>query len=309
MLKLLSGSASVALAGRIAKSLDVELTCCDVKRFPDGELVVSVGVDVRGDDVYLVQSTGPPVHEHLMEVFLLADACRRAGAARLTAVVPYLGYARQDRRTAPGEPVSIRVVGEHFAAAGVDRALVVDPHNPTIEAIFAIPVQRTTAIGVLASALGDELLDDAVVVAPDLGAVNLAEQYAAELGHPVAIMRKTRVSGEEVEVNEVIGDVRGRIPVIVDDMIATGGTIASAVHALIDAGSAEEVLVAATHGLLLAPERFQGLPLRRLVVSDTVPPPTDLPLSMEEVTIAELLREAIERLHSERPLHELAAWR
>lgn len=309
MLKLLSGSASVALAGRIAESLDVELTCCDVERFPDGELVVSVGVDVRGDDVYLVQSTGPPVHEHLMEVFLLADACRRAGAVRLTAVVPYLGYARQDRRTAPGEPVSIRVIGELMAASGVDRVLVVDPHNPTVEAIFGIPVQRTTAIGVLVSALADELLDDAVVVAPDLGAVNLAEQYAAELGHPVAIMRKTRVSGEEVEVNEVIGDVRGRIPVIVDDMIATGGTIASAVHALIDTGSVEEVLVAATHGLLLAPERFEGLPLRRLVVSDTVPPPADLPLSMEVVTIAELLGEAIERLHGGRPLHELAAWR
>lgn len=307
MLKLLAGSSNVPLATRIAEALGTELGSCEVSRFPDGELRLDIRTQVRGDDVYLLQSTGPPPHDHLVELFLLADACRRAGAGRITAVVPYLVYARQDRRTAPGEPISIRVVADLLAASGVERLVVVDPHTPDIEAIFDIPVLSTTAVPVLASALASEVNDNVVIVAPDLGAVKLAEQYASQLGQPVAIIRKTRVSGEEVEVKAVIGDVRDRTPIIVDDIISTGGTIVSAIGALLDAGCAPEVLVAASHGLLVAPDRFESMPLRRLIVSDSVPPPGNLPFPSKVATIAGLLAEAVERLHRERALDEVLA--
>lgn len=307
MLKLLAGSSNVALATRIAETIGIELGSCYVSPFPDGELQVDIRTEVRGDDVYLLQSTGPPPHDHLVELCLLADACRRAGAGRITAVVPYLVYARQDRRTAPGEPISIRVIADLVAASGVERLVVVDPHTPDVEAIFDIPVLSTTAVPVLASALAAEVKGDVVVVAPDLGAVKLAEQYASELDQPVAIIRKTRVSGEEVEVKAVIGDVRDRTPVIVDDIVSTGGTIVTAIGALLDAGCAPEVLVAATHGLLVDLERFDGVPLRQLVVSDSVPPPSKLPFPNKVVTIAGLLGETIQRLHRERALDEILA--
>ncbi len=307
MLKLLAGSSNVRLAAGIAEALGIELSGCAVSRFPDGELRVDIQVEVRGDDVYLLQSTGPPPHDHLVELCLLADACRRAGAGRITAVVPYLVYARQNRRTGPGEPISIRVVADLLTASGVERLVIVDPHTPDIEAIFDIPVLSTTAVPVLASALESEFDDDVVIVAPDLGAVKLAESYASELGQPVAIIRKTRVSGDEVEVKAVIGDVADRTPLIVDDIISTGGTIVSAIEALLDAGCAPQVLVAASHGLLVAPDRFEGVPLRRLIVSDSVPPPPDLPLPSKVATISGLLGVAIERLHQERALDEILA--
>ncbi|MFN2556342.1 MAG: ribose-phosphate diphosphokinase [Nitriliruptorales bacterium] len=307
MLKLLAGSSNVPLATGIAEALGLELGACEVSRFPDGELRVDIQTEVRGDDVYLLQSTGPPPHDHLVELCLLADACRRAGAGRITAVVPYLVYARQNRRTGPGEPISVRVVADLLTASGVERLVVVDPHTPDIEAIFDIPVLSTTAVPVLASALASEVGENAVIVAPDLGAVKLAEQYAAHLDQPVAIIRKTRVSGEEVEVKAVIGDVRQRTPIIVDDIISTGGTVVSAIGALLEAGCASDIFVAASHGLIVAPERLEDVPLRRLIVSDSVPPPSNLPLPSKVATIAELLAETIRRLHRERALDEILA--
>lgn len=310
-MELLSGTANPALSAAVAERLDVGLGDCQVSRFPDGELEVRVGPGVRGRDVYVLQSTGPPVHGHLMELLLLADACGRAGAARVTAVVPYLGYARQDRRTAPGEPVSVRVVGELLRAVGVARALVVDPHTPAVEAILGIPVERVTAVGVLADAVHEDLGADAVVVAPDLGAVSLAQEYGDHLDLPVAVVRKTRVSGEEVEAEQVIGDVEDATALLVDDMVATGGTLVEAGRALREAGAREEVLVAATHGLLVGPaqERLSDLPMRRFLLTDSVPPPSDLGLPVRRVGIAELLADAISRLHEGRPLDDLAPYR
>jgi ribose-phosphate pyrophosphokinase len=203
--RIVPGPASERLAAMISHHLDDEPVPCTVNRFPDGELLPELAT-VRGDDVYVVQSTGPPVNDRLVELLLLLDACRRAGAGRITAVVPYFGYARQDRRSRPGQAIGARAVADALTATGANRLLVVDPHTPSLEAMFAIPVELLTAIPVLVPALAD-LPADAVVVAPDLGAVKLAERVAARLDRPVAVVRKTFPGedfGDELVVAEYL---------------------------------------------------------------------------------------------------------
>lgn len=305
-LQVLAGTGNQALGAAVAAALGTKLAGCDVQQFPDGELRPVVG-PVRGDDVYLVQPTGPPVGEHLVELLLLLDACRRAGARRLTAVVPYLGYARQDRRGRAGEPVGARVVADVLAAAGADRLLAVDPHTAALEAMFAVPVEMLTAVPVLAAGLAAAVPDRAVVVAPDLGALKLAEHYASLLRLPVAVVRKSRLTGATVHAEELVGEVAERVPVLVDDMISTGGTIQAAAHLLLARGAIADVIVAATHGLLVdaAADRLHRLPLRRLLITDTLPPPTAGRLSLQVHSVAPLLADAIGRLHHAKPLDDL----
>jgi ribose-phosphate pyrophosphokinase len=278
-----------------------------VQRLPDGELRPAVD-PVRVDDVYVVQPTGPPVHEHLMELLLILDACCRAGAGRLTAVVPYLAYARQERRS-PGQAVAARVVADVIASAGADRLVVVDPHTVALESTSAIPVEVLTAVPILADALTGAFAREAVVVAPDLGAVKLAERYASVLRCPVAVVHKLRLTAATVRVKALVGDVEGRSAIVVDDMISTGGTAEAAVQLLIETGSVRDVVVAATHGLLIgeAAERLRSLPLRRLLVTDSVPLPPDPQFPMEVRSIAPLLADAIGRLHRGDPLDDLLA--
>ena len=278
---------------------------CEVVRFPDGELRPVVG-SMRGDDVYVIQPTGPPVNEHLVELLLLLDACRRAGAGRITAVVPYFGYARQDRRGRPGEAVGARVAADVLAAAGAQRLIVVDPHTAALEAMSAVPMEMLTAVPILASALAASVGMPSVV-APDLGAVKLAERYAAVLRAPVAVVRKTRLSGTEVQAEELVGDVADRTAIVVDDMISTGATIEAAVQVLLDRRARPEIVVAASHGLLVgdASDRLRSLALGRLITTDSVAP-QDLPtLPIEVVSIAPLLADAIDRLHHNQPLDDL----
>lgn len=305
-MKVLAGSSNRTLAERVAGELGAPLTGSRTGRFPDGEAEVLVDPDLRDHHVYLVQSTGPPVDEHLVELLMLTDAVRRCGAVRVIAVVPYLGYARQDRRTDPGQPVGIRLVGDLLSTAGIDRLLVVDPHTRDLEAILSVPVEPATAVPRLADALG-EVPADAVVVAPDLGAVKLAERYAELLDRPVALVRKTRLSGDEVRADRVVGEVAGRRPIIVDDMISTGGTVAAAAEALADAGCVEPVTVVATHGLFVdgVEEELGALAADRIIVSDSVPPPSDLDLDVEVVSVAPLLADAIARLETGRRLDDL----
>jgi ribose-phosphate pyrophosphokinase len=305
-LRVASGTANGPLASAVGAVLSCEPAVCEVERFSDGELRPRVA-NVRGDDVYVIAPTGPPVDEHVVELLLLLDACRRSGADRVTAVVPYFGYARQDRRTRAGEPVGARVIADALVSAGAQRLVVVDPHTPTLEAMCPVPAEMLTAVPVLAQALGAAVPDDAVVVAPDLGAVKLAERYASLLRRPVAVVRKHRISGDAVQAEELAGDVDGRTAVIVDDMISTGSTIEAAARLLTARGANAGIVAAATHGLLVdtAADRLATAGIERLVVTDTVAPGDHTALAVEVHSVAGLLADAIGRLHRNEDLDDL----
>jgi len=308
---ILSGSANPALADVMATRLGVDPVKRTLERFPDGEMHVEIEESIRGRDVYLVQPTSPPVETNVLELLLLADACRRSDAGRLTAVVPYFGYARQDRRAKGREAVGARVVADLLQCGGFQRVVSVDLHTPSLEGFFAVPVEHLTAVPILAQALRAEFREDGVVVAPDLGAAKLAELYAAQLQLPVAIVHKVRLSGEKVAVRRISGDVRDRRPIIIDDMITTGGTIEAAARALLEAGCREEMVVAATHGVLVGPAatRLDALPIRRLIVTDTVAMPAVRPRALETAAVSTLLAEAVAGLHWGGSLANLAGHR
>lgn len=304
--RIVAGTANPGLAEAVASALGTKLVDSEVERFPDGELRPALA-GVRGDDVYVLQPTGPPVSEHLVELLLLLDACRRSGADRVTAVVPYFGYARQDRRGRAGGAVGARVVADALVGAGAHRLMVVDPHTVALEAMCAVPVEMLTAVPVLADAVRPILAGEAVLVAPDLGAVKLAERFAAGHRCPVAVVRKRRLSGAEVQAEELVGDVAGRAVIVVDDMISTGGTIEAAVDVLLAHGARPEVAVLATHGLFVgeAADRFAALPVHRVVVTDTLPPRAAPGVPLEVTSVAPLLADAIRRLHQDEPLDDL----
>ena len=308
-LTLLAGTGNPALGAAVAQGLGVMAGVSPTTVFPDGELHIDVRESVRGHDVVLLQSIGPPAERHLLELLLLADACRRAGAARLTAVLPYLAYARQDRRTTGREAVGARVVADLLGTGGFGRVVAVDLHSAALEGFLAPPLEHLSAVPVLAEALRQDRPGDGIIVAPDAGAARLAERYARALQLPVAIVQKARLSGSEVAVRSVTGDVVGRAPVIVDDMISTGGTIAAAAAALRAAGCRPAITVAATHGLFVGParERLGGLGLRRLLVTDTLPPADLAGIPVQVVGVAPLLADAVARLQAGRSLGDLLA--
>jgi ribose-phosphate pyrophosphokinase len=308
-LALISGNANPALADAIARRLDIEPTRRVVARFPDSELHIEIQETVRDCDVYLVQPTSPPADAHLMELLMIADACRRAGAARVTAIVPYFAYARQDRRAKGREPVGARLVAELAGAARIDRIVAIDMHTTALEGVFPMPVEHLSAVDALAESVRRSIPGEgAVVMSPDLGAVKLAERYARHFGASLAVVHKTRLSGSEVKAVSVVGDVADRALVVVDDMISTAGTIEAAVKAAIAAGARPGPIVVATHGLLVGPalERLAPLGISRLVVTDSVARAGALArLPLEIVSIAPLLGEAIRRLHAGKSLSDL----
>lgn len=295
---LLSGSAHPALAEDLAKALGTPLGRCTVERFPDGECAVDLHDRVRGAQVFIVQSLHAPVGEHLLELSLLADACFRAGAANVTAVVPYLGYARQDRRDVGREPLGARVMADLLGASHLERLICLDLHSRAVEGCFPLPVEHASAIAALTEHLKTRLPENAVVVSPDLGAVKRAEALARPLGLPVAVVHKQRLSGAEVKAQGVVGDVRGKHPVLVDDMISTGGTLVAAAEAVLEEGAEGPVTVVASHGLFVGPanERLSKVPLARVVVSDSVPRPPGLTFPLERVPCAPVLAGVIQRL-------------
>jgi ribose-phosphate pyrophosphokinase len=302
-LRVVAGRAGRSLAAAVARCLDVAPAPSSVEQFPDGELRPRVG-SLRGDDVYVVQPTGPPVSDNLVELLLLLDACRRSGAGRITAVVPYFGYARQDRRARAGGAVGARAVADVLAAAGAGRAVLVDPHTTALESMFAIPVEVLTAVPVLIAALAPSR--DTVVVAPDLGAVKLAEQVAGQLDATVAVVRKTRTSGVAVRATHLVGEVADRPVLLVDDMISTGATMEAAARVALAHGARPGMTAAATHALLVSEgiARLEALPLDRAVVTDTVPVRADRPW-LEVRSVAPLLADALDRLHHDRSLDDL----
>jgi ribose-phosphate pyrophosphokinase len=295
-LLVLVGPGSDHLCPALTAVLAAAITKIAVQRFPDGEANVSVPDAVGGRDVYIVQATGPPVDERLVELALTVDACRRAGAARVTAVVPYFGYARQDRAISGGA-LGARVVAD-VVSRGVHQVVVVDPHGGSLPAAFSVPAEVLTAVPAFAAELSGVIPANGVLVAPDLGAAPLADRYGAALGLPHAIVRKTRVSGSDVRVEEVVGDVTARCPIVVDDMISTGGTVVAALEAVRARGATGQAIVVATHGLFVgsAPERLAAAGIGLLFSTDTVAF-RELAVPHHVVSIASLLAETIVRLH------------
>ncbi|MFO8082753.1 MAG: ribose-phosphate pyrophosphokinase [Desulfobacterales bacterium] len=268
---LLSGRSNPILAEQIAKILNLKPGKCDIENFPDGEIHVEIKEEIRGCDVYLIQSTSPPVADNLLELLLLADAARRAGASQVTGVIPYLGYARQDRRTTAGEPVGGRVAAD-ILSSGLDRIISVDLHKPTFEGFFSCPVEHLSAIPLLAETIKRSLPDNPVLVAPDLGAAKLANTYADILDIPVAYIYKVRESGEKVTIRNIVGDVADCCPILVDDMISTAGTMVKAMQALLSQSCRSDITLIATHGLFVGegPEKILSFPVSRIVVTDSI---------------------------------------
>ncbi len=300
-----------ALAEDIARELDSEVAPCRLERFPDGEQDVEIQASVRGQRVFVVQPLGPPVGEHLLEVLLLADACRRAGAGAIAAIAPYVGYARQDRVRKEGQPLGARVLAAALGTGGFSQVIAVDLHSPVIASCIEAPIAHLTAIPALVAALRPCVDEDSVVVAPDLGAVRLAEAYSRALEIPLAVVSKVRVSPVEVAVRSVVGDVRDKRPVVVDDMISTGTTVEAAIAALLAHGCRRDVVVAATHGLFVgeAATRLTRPEIVRLLVTDSLPPASRTPARLQVIRLAPLLAEAVRRIVGDRGLDDLLAAR
>jgi ribose-phosphate pyrophosphokinase len=294
---IFAGRANVALATSVAVEMGARLGACSVERFPDGELSVRLNEPVRGRKVFIVQPTSPPVNDHLIELLAFADACRRASAASVTAVMPYFGYSRADKRGGRRVPITASMVADMIQAVGVNQVVTIDLHASQIEGFFHIPVDSLTAAPVMADAMRSDLSAETVVVSPDAGRVRMATEYAQLLGAPVAVLHKERASGVETRVTRVVGDVRDRPCLIIDDMISTGGTIAESVEALMEAGARPEITVAATHGLLLhgAREKLSRPEAREIIVTDTVAPPAPDWPRLRVVSIAPLIASALMR--------------
>lgn len=298
-----------ALAEDIARELDSQVAPCRFERFPDGEHDVEIRAKVRGQYVFVVQSLGPPVGEHLLDVLLLADACRRAGAGAIAAIGPYVGYARQDRVTREGQPLGARVLAAALGTGGFSQVIAVDLHSPVMASCIEAPMAHLTAIPAMVAALRPCVDEESVVVAPDLGAVRLAEAYSRALEIPLAVVSKVRVSPVEVAVRSVMGDVRDKRPVVVDDMISTGTTVEAAVDALLAHGCRRDVVIAATHGLFVgdAATRLTRPEIVRVLVTDSLPPASRTPARLEVIRLAPLLAEAVRRLVGDRELGDLLA--
>ena len=306
-LKLIGGSANPELAGRISDRLSVPLTDPRLRHFPDGEINVKIEDSMRGHDVFVIQPTCPPVNENLMELFIILDALRRASAGRVTAVIPYYGYARKERKTQPREPISAKLVANFITLAGADRLLLLDLHAEAIEGFFDVPTDHLSPHRIIADYLKTLNLHHLTIGAPDAGGGRRAEAVANNLGAPIAFGYKRRSGDDEVEVIAVSGDVKGRDCVVVEDIITTGSTIAKLAVAL-RAQGAKKVLVAATHPVLTgdAIAKLKNAEVDEVIVTDSVPIPAEkLGPHLTVLSVAPLLAEAIIRVHENRSVSEL----
>ena len=306
-LKLFTGTAHPPLAERIAESTGIPLGDVGISRFPDGEIMIRVEENVRGADVFIVQSTCKPPNENLMELLIMIDAMRRASAGRITAVIPFYGYARQDRKDQPRVPITAKLVANLLVAAGVSRVLTVDLHAQQIQGFFDIPVDHLYAFPIIVKHLKSIGLDNPVIVAPDTGGVKAAYAYARAMHCELAVVAKQRMGPEEVEAYSLVGNVDGRSAIMVDDMTTTAGTLCSAARLLVKKG-AKDVFGAVTHATLTdkGVERLSRSPIKELVVTDTVPINVDMNgYAVTVLTVAGLLGEAIIRIHEGRSVTTL----
>jgi ribose-phosphate pyrophosphokinase len=302
-LKIFAGRHCIDLAGRICDRLELPLGHARTEVFPDGEMIVHVDEDVRGRDCFVVLSTCAPVNENLVELLVFADSLRRASARRITAVIPYFGYARQDRKERGRVPITAKLVANMIATAGFDRVLAIDLHAAQIQGFFDLPVDHLAAGAIFLRHFNSmrEELGELVVVSPDVGNVKIANTYADMLGGDLAVVYKKRLSGDAVKSDTLIGEVDGKTVLMVDDMISTGGTICEAAE-LVERLGARRIIVASTHAVLVgrAVERLAASPVSQIVITNTIPPEGRLGAiadRTEILCVSELLAEAIDHIH------------
>lgn len=311
-IKLFAGNGCPILSQSIADKLGMSLAAAEVGSFSDGECSIHIGETVRGCDVFVIQSTSYPVNNNLMELLVMIDALRRASAGRITAVIPYFGYARQDRKSRARDPITAKLVADLITSAGADRVLTMDLHAPQLQGFFDIPVDHLLGIPVLCKAI--EKLPfmkdkaDLVVVSPDVGSVGRARQMATKIGVNLAIVDKRRPMANVMEVMNIVGDVRGKVCLLVDDMIDTAGTITQGAKALIEVGGATKVYACCTHPVLSgeAINRLQNSVLEEVYVLDTIQLPQDKKISkIKEISVASIFAEAITAIFSDTPVSKL----
>ena len=310
-IKIFCGNSNPEFAKNICKDLGVDLGKAEVKTFADGEASVSLLETVRGADVFLVQSTCKPVNDHLMELLVMCDACRRASAGRITAVIPYFGYARQDRKAKARDPISAKLVANMITAAGADRVLTMDLHASQIQGFFDIPVDNLLGnpvfVDYYAKKFG-ERAEDMVVVSPDVGSVARARTFAQKLHMSLAIVDKRRQKANQCEVMNVIGDVAGKDCILFDDMVDTAGSLCNAAKAIVEVGGAKSVYACASHGVLSGPalERLENSSITELALLNTIPETQGAGCSkIKYLSVAPMFGEAIERIYQEISISKL----
>lgn len=307
-IKIFAGNASKSLAQAICSKLDLELGSMEVGKFSDGETSVSIKETVRGCDVFVVQSTCSPTNDNLMELLVAIDAFKRASAGRITAVIPYFGYARQDRKARARDPISAKLVADILQTAGANRVLTMDLHSAQVQGFFNIPVDNLMGMPILARYFKKYPFENELtIVSPDMGSVARSRALAAKFNAPMAIIDKRRPKANVMEVMNIIGDVKGKSCLMMDDMIDTAGTICQGAQALVDNGAAE-VVACCSHAVLSGPaiERLKASPIKKLVVLDTIELPEEKRLdNMEVVSVADLFAEAIERVYTDLPVSKL----
>ena len=305
-LKIFAGNSNLALAKDVCKHLRVPLGQAQVGRFPDGEIRIQILENVRGTDCFIIQPTSEPANDNLMEMLLMIDALRRASASRITPVIPYFGYGRQDRKAEPRVPISSKLVSNLITVAGANRILAMDLHAGQIQGFFDIPVDHLYGAPVFIDYFKKKKLGDVVVVSPDAGGVERARAFAKRLDYDLAIIDKRRTSPTDADIMNVIGDVRGRVVLLVDDMVDTAGTLTKAAKALVASG-AKEVYAAASHGVLAGPalERLENSPIKELVITDSIPLNGKKLPKIKVLSVARLLGDAIKRIHEEKSVSSL----
>lgn len=306
-LKIFSGNANAELAREIADYLGVTPGSAQVTRFSDGEIHVKINESVRGADVFIIQPTCTPVDENLMELLIMIDAARRASARRITAVLPYYGYARQDRKTRARDPITAKLVANILTASGARRVITMDLHAGQIQGFFDIPVDHLPGVPILAEYILQSSLEDIVVVSPDLGSVTRARDLADRIGAPIAIIDKRRPEPNVVEVTNIIGAIQDKTVVMIDDIIDTAGTITKGAVALKQWG-AREIYVCCTHAVLSGPavKRLQEAPIKEIILTNTIPVPKEKMIEKFKVlSVAPLLGEAIIRIHEDLSVSKL----
>lgn len=310
-IKIFSCNSNQEVARDIANGIGLQLSKSKISTFSDGEISISIGESVRGSDTFIVQSTSYPVNDNLMELMLMCDACKRSSAGRITAVIPYFGYARQDRRAKARDPISAKLVADLITCSGADRVLTMDLHAPQIQGFFSVPVDHLLGVPILAPYFANKFknaLEDIVIVSPDFGSVTRARNFAQRFNAPIAIIDKRRPKANICEVMNIIGEVRDKIVILVDDMIDTAGTLCNAAKAVMEIGGAREVYACATHGVLSGPaiERIEKSVLKEVVILDTIYQPPERRIEKIKILpVAHVFAEAIDRIYEDKPISTL----